>query len=54
LQNVRCVPDVLLRREQETCEIYITAGIFVLGNTAKYFNRNIRPGSKKKMKRKNV
>jgi len=49
LQNVRCVPEVLLRHEQEICEIFITAKIFVLRNTTNYCNRNSRPRSKKQM-----
>jgi len=43
LQNVRCIPDVLLRHEQEICEIIITAEIFVLRKTANYNNRKSRP-----------
>jgi hypothetical protein len=54
LQKVKCVPDVLLRREQEMCEIFITGKIFVLRNTANYFIKNGHPGSKKQMKRKIV
>jgi len=50
-ENFRCIPNVLLRHEQEMREIFITAEIFVLRNTANYYNRNSRPESKKQINR---
>ena len=51
LQNCRCIPNVLSRHEQGKREIFITAEIFVLRNTANCCNRNSHPESKKQINR---